>query len=292
MNFRIWEELRMILIEKAQIQQAVIHKKEVVFVWKDGFGGRFSFLHSSDPDHEWISLNFSASLSIEHKKETVRMKRKNILAILIFGLLMISSWQAFAQSEIKVATVGNSITEGSGLTKTYPQALQELLGEEYEVRNFGVSGRTLLKKGDYPYWNEEKYQEVLSWNPDIVVIKLGTNDTKPQNWVHKKDFVKDYRKLIKSFKKLPSNPQVFISLPMPAFEEKWGINEEIIKNEVLPAVKKIARKEKVEIIDLYTPFVGRSELTYDNIHPNEEGAAYLAQQVYEALKASERVEVK
>ena len=220
------------------------------------------------------------------------MKRISFLAVFILGLLIGNVQSASAQDKIKVAAVGNSITEGWGLEKTYPQVLQELLGEEYEVRNYGIGGRTLLKKGDHPYWNEAKYQEVLDWNPDIVIIKLGTNDTKPQNWAHKKDFVKDYKKFIKSFQKLPSEPEIFISYPIPAFETKWGISGEVVKNEVLPAIDKIARKRKVEIIDLYTPFVGKEALTYDSIHPNEEGAALLANEVYQALKESEGVEVK
>jgi lysophospholipase L1-like esterase len=191
-----------------------------------------------------------------------------------------------------VACVGNSITEGYGLETTYPQALQQLLGEQYEVRNYGVSGRTLLKKGDFPYWNEAKYQEVLAWNPDVVVIKLGTNDSKPQNWQHKKDFVKDYVKLVKSFKKLPSKPKVYITYPIPVFENKWGITEAVVKNEILPAINKIARKAKVEIIDLNTPFIGQAALTYDGVHPNDEGAALLANEVYKVLMSAKKVSAR
>jgi len=59
---------------------------------------------------------------------------------------------------VKIACVGDSITEGSGLTspatQSYPARLQRLLGTNYNVRNFGVSGRTLLKQGDFPYWKE------------------------------------------------------------------------------------------------------------------------------------------
>ena len=210
------------------------------------------------------------------------MRNKVSAVILIFGLLFFNALVINAQEEIKVACVGNSITEGSGLKKTYPQALQEMLGEDYEVDNFGLGGRTLLKKGDRPYWNEAKYAEVLAWNPDIVIIKLGTNDTKPQNWKYKKEFVKDYVRLVKSFKKLPSKPKIYICKPIPAFEERWGINE-VALNEMMPAIEKIARKTKVEVIDLYTPFKGKADLTYDGIHPNEEGAALLAAQVYKAI---------
>lgn len=215
------------------------------------------------------------------------MMKKTIFSTLLTGCFcLLAFFGAQAQSAIKVACVGNSITEGAGLDKTYPEALQELLGEAYEVRNYGVGGRTLLKKGDFPYWNESMYEEVLAWHPDIVVIKLGTNDTKPQNWQYKKDFVKDYKAFVKSFQKLPSNPQVYVCYPVPVFEDKWGINEAALKGEVLPAIEKIARKRGVKTIDLYVPFTGQAHLTYDNIHPNDEGAALLASEVYKALQSA------
>ncbi|WP_224994379.1 GDSL-type esterase/lipase family protein [Cesiribacter sp. SM1] len=217
-----------------------------------------------------------------------------ILSVVVLSIVLFLFYTsvAYAQSAIKVACIGNSITEGYGLETTYPQALQQLLGAQYEVRNFGVSGRTLLKKGDYPYWNEAKYQEALAWNPDIVVIKLGTNDSKPQNWQYSKDFVKDYVQLVKSFKKLPSKPKVYISYPIPVFEDKWGITEEVVKNEILPAIRKVARRTRVETIDLYTPFVGKAALTYDGVHPTKEGAALLASEIYKALQSAKTVSIR
>lgn len=212
--------------------------------------------------------------------------------LVFFALLF--TWNAYAQDVIKVACVGNSITEGSAIEegKRYPQQLQELMGPGYEVRNFGVSGRTLLKKGDYPYWNEPQFEEVQEWNPDIVVIKLGTNDSKPQNWKFKEDFVKDYVEFVNTFKKLPSNPKIYLAYPIPVFEENWGITESIVKNEILPAVKKIGKKTNTEVIDLYTPFVGKSQLTYDGIHPNAEGADFLATEVYKEIISKEKQEKK
>ena len=237
--------------------------------------------------------NLQSSLYVSEWKFYFRnMKKKIVYLAFAVALLLLHSFRADAQSRVKIATVGNSITEGAGLKQTYPEALQVLLGEQYEVRNYGVSGRTLLKKGDFPYWKESKYKQVLAWNPDVVVIKLGTNDSKPQNWKHKKDFVKDYIALVKSFQELPSKPQVYLAYPVPVFEDKFGINERIVKDEVLPAVKKTARKTKAKTIDLYTPFLGKADLTYDGIHPNEEGAALIAKEVYDALKSEKAVSVK
>lgn len=210
------------------------------------------------------------------------MKNWFVLLLLLFVIPCVSS----AQSKIKVACVGNSITEGAGIEpgKTYPEQLQTLLGDTYEVKNYGIGGRTLLKKGDYPYWNEAKYQDVLQWQPDIVVIKLGTNDSKPQNWQHKANFKKDYVKFIKSFKKLPSHPKVYICKPMPAYRENFRISPTVIKDEMLPMIEAIAKKTKVTVIDLYTPMLGKEALAPDGIHPTAEGDAVLANEVYKSIK--------
>lgn len=97
--------------------------------------------------------------------------------------------------------------------------MQDLLGNGYIVRNYGIGARTVLKKGDYPYWNEERYKEVLAWNPDIVIVKMGTNDAKAQNWAYKDNFESDYIEFILSFQTLPSHPKVFICYPIPTFKD-------------------------------------------------------------------------
>jgi len=74
-------------------------------------------------------------------------------------LALFSLMTARAAEPIKIACVGDSITQGAGAKsgQSYPAQLQALLGDGYKVGNFGVSGRTLLKKGDFPYWKEKKY---------------------------------------------------------------------------------------------------------------------------------------
>ena len=208
---------------------------------------------------------------------------RHLFLILCFSLFITF---AFAQGKIKVACVGNSITFGYGLKpgEAYPTILQGLLGDKYEVSNYGISARTLLRKGDRPYWNEAKYKEVLALNPNIVIIKLGTNDTKPQNWIYKQDFVQDYEDFIESFKQLPSHPEIYVCTPFPIFPNKFGIRDSILTNEMLPDLKIIVAKEKVKTIDLYHIFAGQSNLVFDGVHPTKEGSALLARKVYEAIK--------
>src|SRR5579864_433492 len=105
---------------------------------------------------------------------------------MIARLLIAFLLTADPQSEkIRVACVGDSITFGACVPERekncYPAVLGGLLGDKYDVRNFGVNGATLLKKGDLPWWNVDAYKSATDFNPDIVIIKLGSNDTKPQN---------------------------------------------------------------------------------------------------------------
>lgn len=183
----------------------------------------------------------------------------------------------------KIACIGNSITEGAGVENkdndSYPAQLQQKLSADYHVKNFGVGGRTLLRKGDFPYWNENAFQEAKDFQPDVVVILLGTNDSKPQNWKYKDEFVKDYQVFIDEFQALDTKPKIFICNPLPSFPHKGQINGEVIMKEVLPKIEAVAISKELEIIDLYEPFIGKTKLLPDAVHPNEAGAAVIAEQV-------------
>ncbi len=207
------------------------------------------------------------------------------IALLLFALFI--SVGSFAQSPIKIAFVGNSITQGPGRDNpdSYPLQVGALLGDAYTVKNFGVSGRTLLKKGDYPYWNEPQFQQVKDFQPDVVVIKLGTNDSKPQNWAHKADFVKDYLDLIAEFRAhMPADGKVYVVIPVPVTRVNFGINPEVMNNEQRLMLMEIIQKSGAEVIDLYTPLMDKPELLPDGVHPNTEGLTIMAQVIARRIR--------
>ena len=182
---------------------------------------------------------------------------------------------------LRVACVGDSITQGAGAEtgKSYPSQLQKLLGSGWIVGNFGVSGRTLLKNGDNPYWNETAYQ------PDRVIILLGTNDTKPQNWKHEAEFITDYTELVKSFQVLASKPKIFICRPCPVPEPgNFGISESGVLEEI-KRLDALAAEMKLSVIDMHAALADKPHLLPDRVHPNTEGAAEMAKTAYKALMA-------
>lgn len=193
-----------------------------------------------------------------------------------------------AQAGLKIACVGDSITEGAGLsnptTESYPAKLQRLVGTNHVVRNYGVSGRTLLKKGDYPYWKEAAYTQSRAWEPDVVVIKLGTNDSKPYNWRYSTNFVGDFEEFIASYRSLPSHPRVVLCTPAPVFAKgAFDINPGTVATNIAPAVRDMVNRLGLELIDFHTRLAGYAPWFPDTVHPNSKGTTVMAAIVLESL---------
>jgi len=211
--------------------------------------------------------------------------------LLLFTACKSSRQPAFGlydkEGTIKVACIGDSITYGAGIENreynSYPAALGRMLGSRFEVRNFGISGATLLKKGNLPYWSLPEMNTVADYKPDVIIIKLGTNDTKPENWAHKNEFARDYRDFLTHFIALTNKPKVFVCLPVPVYQTQWGINDETLLKEVIPLIEKAAQEAHVPIIDLYDALSNRPECFPDKVHPNTEGATLIARTVYTAI---------
>jgi MYXO-CTERM domain-containing protein len=203
------------------------------------------------------------------------------------GLLLLHARGA-AAAPIKVACVGDSITQNSG----WPDRLGAKLGAGYTSTNYGLSGTTLLKNGDHPYWGTQPYKDSHSANPDIVVIMLGTNDSKAFNWnAHKGEFVGDYEALIDTYASLPSHPKIYLNLCPPAGTNGYQIVGTTIENEVIPDIKQVAAAKSLPTIDIFDAFGGHNldQSLYasptDLAHPNAKGAQLLADLVYAALTA-------
>ena len=210
------------------------------------------------------------------------MKSIAILAVVLCGCA------SQVKSPVRVACVGDSITFGSGVdgrvSNAYPAVLQRLLGEKYVVKNFGVSGMTLLKKGDKPYWKNRAFQDATDFQPNIVVIKLGTNDSKPQNRTNITEFATDLAAMVDHFAALDPKPKIYLCLPVPVYKVLAGINEESVSGEIIPAIKKVAAEKKVRIIDLHTALANQPALFPDGVHPNADGAKLIAETVHKSIR--------
>lgn len=219
---------------------------------------------------------------------------KTTLVRLLILLLLFTPICIRAQSgSLRVACLGNSITYGASIPNreqnSYPAQLQAYLGDAYKVKNFGVSGTTLLFKGDHPYIGRQEFADAKAFLPQIVLIKLGTNDTKPQNWKHKEEFLKNYQNLIDSIKAWQSHPRIILLTPVQCFlTEENTISPRLISDSVRPMIEELAWKNKLEIINLHNLFDKQwdASLFPDRLHPSSIGAGIMAQKIGNYLQAT------
>ncbi len=227
-------------------------------------------------------------------KSFLRNSGHCVLGFLLVGLLVANAVAADPNAPIdvadydgviRVACVGDSITAGVGAArgKSYPAQLGQLLGDRWEVRNFGNSGSTLLNKGNKPYQKQKQFSGALAYNPQVVIIMLGTNDTKPNNWKLKDQFVADYLDLLGHFSKLEAKPRIFVcyAVPVPG-KGNFGINEAGVQ-EQRPMIAKIAKQAEIGVIDMHAALADRPETLPDRVHPNTEGAGLMAKAAHAVL---------
>jgi acyl-CoA thioesterase I len=219
--------------------------------------------------------------------------KKTIVATIIILSAMNTTGQ------IKVDCIGNSITYGYGLSSpylmSYPSVLQNLLGTSYSVQNDGVSSTTLMKKGDISYWKNGRLSQAFNFQPNIIILKLGTNDTKPYNWdYHSSEFKTDYLAMVDTLSSMSSKPKIFVVLPVPVFNNptavSWGIRDSIIKKEI-PLIQAVAAERNLTVIDCYTPLLKFPQFfSVDGVHPDAAGADTIAHIVYRAIISPSSVE--
>ena len=195
----------------------------------------------------------------------------------------------------RIACVGDSITWGFTIVNrrkySYPALLQQRLGAEYEVRNFGYNDASARFDADTPYVKKSVYQESLAWNPDVVLLMLGSNDTKKRNW-DPEIFRRDYKRIVESYLKLPSQPRVILIAPIQIFQPMHipllGLYTETMENGVRPAIREIAAEMGLELVDLVNLFTD-SKYMMDGVHPQREGARMLGEAIYSGIDWQRKV---
>ena len=233
------------------------------------------------------------------------------MSILRSTLIILSAFAGnllFGDS-VKVACVGDSITIGLGLnspTKAYPSYLSILLGKNFEVKNFGNSGKTA---GDFPseknrgrwYGDTQEHKRAIEFKPDIFICNLGINDTGA--WWNPNEFKSGYENLLKQWKQSNEKAKFFSwGLLGPDFRGAKGVDNypgnvfspifeysnqdhgtSINRKAAEELIKKIAISNKMQLFDTYTPLAKHPEWYKDGLHPTEEGAKRIAEITFATL---------
>lgn len=210
-----------------------------------------------------------------------------IFLAVFFGMGVYKPYNAKAkEGQIKVACVGDSITFGYGATnwfaKNYPAQLQKILGKEYRVHNYGYSGAMAMKSGALPYSGTKTYKKSIEYDADIVIIKLGSNDSKV--WMGKEAFKKEYIELVKSYQK--EGTVIWLMTPANTYYlygKTEGPTTASIQGkyvtEMRDIVIEIAGELGLGCIDIYTLTSNHPEWFPDGIHPNATGLEEIAKTV-------------
>ena len=180
---------------------------------------------------------------------------------------------------IKVACIGDSITEES----EYPYDLQAMLGSNYTVENFGSKESTVLHLSWKPYINQTEFQRAIDFDPDIIVIMLGTNDGLAMLQPFNDNFEDDYTALVNSFQQLDGDEQIFIVKSPPIFSNNTDLSPTFHSETIIPKTEQLANKLNLPIIDVYNRCTDHPDYFEDGVHPNSQGAALIAFEVYGAI---------
>lgn len=194
----------------------------------------------------------------------------------------------------KVACIGDQIMLGAktkkrkkskkAKTTTYPIQLQQLLGEKYIVKTFAVNNATILKNGSTPYWEDSLFQKAQDFQPDIVVINLGMNDTKMHNWwKHGKEFTDDYLAMVKTFQTLKNKPRVILCRPLRPHDIIRGVNDSTMVVGVLPTIDSVATWQQLQTIDLYELLKMRDDLFNRTLHPDNTACRIIADKIADVI---------
>jgi len=192
---------------------------------------------------------------------------------------------------INISCIGDSLTYGylveNREENCYPTVLNDLLGDDYVVANFGVNAHTMLKTGDFPYWEHENFKFSSLIEPDIVIIMLGTNDSKPFNFTTIQDFIATYEEMITHYQNLPSKPRIYMATPPKVFPPKTSevstIRSEVV-DQIADAIRALGKKTRISVIDVNKKTIDRGDCFVDDgVHTNKKGAKLIAEIVFAEL---------
>ena len=218
-------------------------------------------------------------------KENLRLLSGGLVVLLV--LSGITAFLIFANENkkppaetIRVACVGDSLTQST----EYPYDLMSWLGSNYTVRNFGAGSTTILLNTETPYMNSTPFPSALEFQPNIVIIMLGTNDAQPNLKIYNASIVGDYLTLVHAFEALDSKPKIWLVLPPPIFSDQGGkIDPEYFKLTIIPSIQQAANQTNLSTVDVYSALAGYPNYFPDGVHPNGSAARLIAEEIYKTV---------
>ena len=235
--------------------------------------------------------------------------RKILIFITVFAIIGLHSAKIFAQQKTIVA-FGDSITAPRKNVLTYSDFIRREFEKkklDVKVINSGVPGNTsAMAKARFE-------KDVLNYNPNLVIIQLGTNDAAVDVWknppaTESRVSIDVYEQNLREFisKLKAQNARIILVTPPPTrwtpkLKEMYGKspydpNDEdgfnVILKSYVQRMRDVAKKEKVVLVELYKEYEkyhrvkGQTmdDLFLDGLHPNTTGQAIEAQMLLKEVK--------
>jgi MYXO-CTERM domain-containing protein len=227
------------------------------------------------------------------------------------ALSALLAWSAGGRAvaaPIKVSCIGEQTTHSdqypTGVQpvgmQEYPAMLQTLLGSGYDVQNNGDCCASVIQgyppSETHPYISGKNYTASVAFAPDIVVIgswgrhDWGKSAMTALPFYTPALFQTDYEDMVKHYLALPKPPKIFASLPIPIPAGMDGLDDGFKTSPAADAIKVVAAKYNLPVIDLFSAFLGHPEFyrapplsDSEGEHVNPTGMQEIAQLVKAAL---------
>ena len=187
-------------------------------------------------------------------------------------------------TKTKVACIGDSLTRGYLLedAQSYPAQLQQLLGAQYEVRNFGHTASYVIDDGPVEYRNTEDYSAAIRYDADILIFMFGSNDVGAYNFTPLY-FQNQYRELIDSFRQTKKHPKIYLIIAPDSRDLHFGLIQQTIQPVMI-----LGQQLPATVINPYYLFLGHPEdYLSDGLHLTGTAYGKLAQLVLRAMQGTD-----
>jgi len=257
------------------------------YQWKEGpVGGPYTNLSDSAK----YSGTLTPSLAVSNVQPGDAMEFIATVTNSSFGVVSAPAdlyvWTPSDAASVIVACIGASdvSTPTPYGTPNWPVYIAPMLGDGYTVDDFGASGTDMITNGDSPYWDTSQYPESTDSSADVVIIMLGSNDSKPENWAYQTNYVPDYERMIAHYRDLPTHPRIYLNTLLTAYGAgNYGITDPIVTGIITPWIKQIGFDEGCPVIDINAATKNMPQNFPDNIHPDIAGAQVVAATVFYGL---------
>ncbi len=185
-----------------------------------------------------------------------------------------------AEEPVRVACVGDMITVCG--EDGYAAHLQTLLGDGYDVENFGWEDG-MISQGVEEWQRSEAFYRSALFAPEIVLLMVGTADGISDSFGDTRTYFKrELKKLIALYESFENAPRVYVLTSPYVYSLPTG-DPDTVNIAVRELQLVAAREAGVKSIDLNALTRDVPECFPDGVRPNESGNLLIAQQIYKKV---------